>query len=563
MAERIGVMVCGHGSRSKSAVAEFATVAEALRERFPQWPVEYGYLEFANPVIRDGLDRLRETGVERILAVPGMLFAASHAKNDIPSVLNTYAAKHGIPIDYGRDLGVDARMLKAAADRVQAAVDELDATHGAGRAADTCLVVVGRGASDPDANANVAKVARLLWEGFGFGWCETAYSGVTFPLVEPCLQKVARLGFSRVIVFPYFLFSGILIDRIYGFTDAAAEANPEIAFGKAPYLGNHPAVIDTFQERVTEILDGAAVMNCGMCKYRTQVLGFEAEVGAPQESHHHHVEGMGASAPGSAVESCTLCEDFCTGACRVLRPHHHHHDHGHDHHHRHDHHHHHHYPHEDHPLGPVSVVRSGFVRYERDPEAITRQSFAIIRAEADVARFGDAAVVAERIAHAAGDTGVLSDLVVAGDLLGRTRAALEAGAPVVVDSEMTRHAIATRFVDPERVVCRLGDPETAAMAEAEGTTRSAIAIRRAAGELDGAIAVIGNAPTALFALLELMREGVSPAAVLAFPVGFVGAVESKAALVAMEPACPYATLSGRRGGSAMAGAALNAIAAAR
>ncbi len=220
MSEQLGVMVCGHGSRSKSAVAEFATVAEALRDRFPDWPVEYGYLEFANPVIRDGLDALKAAGATRILAVPGMLFAAMHAKNDIPSVLNTYAAANGVRVDYGRELGVDARMLRAAGDRVRAALEALDAAHGPAPASDTCLVVVGRGASDPDANANVAKVARLLWEGFGFGWCETAYSGVTFPLVEPCLEQVTRLGFKRVIVFPYFLFSGVLIDRIYGFADA-------------------------------------------------------------------------------------------------------------------------------------------------------------------------------------------------------------------------------------------------------------------------------------------------------------------------------------------------------
>ncbi len=566
----IGVMICGHGSRSQSAVSEFASLANALKARFPSSPVAYGYLEFANPVIRDGLDALREAGARRILAVPGMLFAASHAKNDIPSVLNTYASAHGIEIDYGRELGIDARMLRAAADRVEAAVAALDAAHGPASASDTCLVVVGRGASDPDANANVAKVARLLWEGFGFGWCETAYSGVTFPAVAPCLDKVAALGFRRVIVFPYFLFSGILIDRIYGFTDAAAARHPAIRFAKAAYLGDHPAVIDTFEERVTEILDGKAVMNCGLCKYRTQMLGFEAEVGAAQESHHHHVEGMGASAPGSSVETCDLCTTFCTGACRVLRPaHHHHHDHdhaGHDHgdhdHPGHDHgehHHHHHYPHEAHPLGPVSVVSGGDVAYERDPDAITAKSFAIIRAETDLSRFGAAAPLAERVAHAAGDTSILADLVVHGDVMGAVRAALAAGAPVVTDSEMTRHAISRRFVPAERVRCHLGDADTPALAAAKGTTRSAIAIEKAA--LDGAIVVIGNAPTALFALLERVVAGARPAAILAFPVGFVGAAESKEALIALHPAAPYATLRGRRGGSAMAGAALNAIAA--
>jgi len=353
---KIGVMVCGHGSRSQKAVDEFAQVAKGLKAHFPDWPVDYGYLEFANPVVRDGLDNLRAAGCDHILAVPGMLFAAMHAKNDIPTVLNTYAAKHGIAVDYGRELGVDPKMLDAAADRISEAVAKGNAAHGNVALHETCLVVIGRGASDPDANANVSKVARLLQEGMGFGWAEVGYSGVTFPLVEPCLQHVARLGYKRVIVFPYFLFAGVLIDRIYGFTDEAAAAFPEIEFVKAGYLNDHPKVIATFAERVREILGGENNMNCGMCKYRETVLGFEAEQGAVQESHHHHVEGQGANAPGATVETCDLCDDFCTGACRLDLDHHHHHHHHHEHEHEHEHEHSHpEYPQAKHPLGPESV----------------------------------------------------------------------------------------------------------------------------------------------------------------------------------------------------------------
>ena len=400
---KVGVMVCGHGSRSQAAVDEFAVVAERLRDAFPDWPVEYGYLEFANPVIRDGLDSLRAQGCDHILAVPGMLFAAMHSKNDIPTVLNTYAAKHDINVQYGRELGVDPKMIAAAGARVQEAVDRANADRGEVALHDTCLVVIGRGASDPDANSNVSKITRLLWEGFGFGWAETGYSGVTFPLVQPCLENVAKLGFKRVIVFPYFLFTGILIDRIYGFTDHVAEAHPEIEWIKAGYLNDHDKVIATFAERVTEQLSETPPPNCGicpfrtqiiakddgshdhitaderaaahpalasappptcvLCKYRTAIIGFEAEVGAVQESHHHHVEGQGASAPGSNVSDCTLCDTFCTGMCRLQAGHDHHHHHGHDHSHdhghghSHDHDHHHHavYPHADHPLGPESV----------------------------------------------------------------------------------------------------------------------------------------------------------------------------------------------------------------
>ncbi|SLN17500.1 Sirohydrochlorin cobaltochelatase [Aquimixticola soesokkakensis] len=397
---KTGVMICGHGSRSQAAVDEFALLAQKVPAHLPaDWVVDYGYLEFANPVIRDGLDRLREAGCARILAVPGMLFAAMHSKNDIPTVLNTYAAKHGIDISYGRELGVDPKMIAAAAARIREAVAAANAEHGALPLHDTALVVIGRGASDPDANANVAKIARMLWEGIGFGWCEIGYSGVTFPLVEPCLQHTAKLGYKRVIVFPYFLFTGILIDRIYGFTDQVAADHPDIQFVKAGYLRDHPSVIETFAERITEQAGDAQIPNCGicayreqvlaledgehrhiqpkdrqhpafsalppptcvLCKYRTQVLGFEAEVGAIQESHHHHVEGQGACAPGSNVADCTLCDTFCTGMCR-LEPQHahsHDHDHAHDHGHNHGHDHvHAQYPHAKHPLGPESARKS-------------------------------------------------------------------------------------------------------------------------------------------------------------------------------------------------------------
>ncbi len=353
----IGVLVCGHGSRNRLAVAEFASLAHQLQHHLAPVPVDHGYLEFARPILRDGLDALRQRGVQHVLAVPAMLFAAGHAKNDIPSVLNTYAAETGLRIDYGRELGVDLKMIQAAAARIRSALDSADADAlAAGRSPvplhDTLLAVVGRGSSDPDANSNVAKVTRMLVEGFGFGWGETLYSGVTFPLVEPGLRQAVKLGYRRIVVFPYFLFSGVLVSRIRQHSERVAVDHPELEMVQAGYLGDHPLVLDTFRERVAEVLGGDVAMNCSLCKYRAQVLGFEREVGAPQHSHHHHVEGL--------VESCTLCERECTGACQP--------DgvpvplggtgagHGHG---EEAHHHHHHpvYPHADHPLGPLTLRR--------------------------------------------------------------------------------------------------------------------------------------------------------------------------------------------------------------
>ena len=329
-------MVCGHGSRDTEAVEEFQAVAQGLKERLPQYETDWGFLEFATPVIRTGLDALRNKGIRKVLAVPGMLFAAGHAKNDIPSVLNAYQTQNPeLEISYARELGIDLKLIRAAGERVEDALQK--AGDGVSRE-DTLLVVVGRGASDPDANSNVAKVTRMLWEGLGLGWAETAYSGVTFPLVEPGLEHATRLGYKRIVVFPYFLFTGILVQRIYHYTDIVAAKHPEIEFIKASYLNDHPLVLDTFAERVEEIRNGENNMNCQLCKYREQFLGFENEVGLRQESHHHHVEGVGTGTDESSDE--------------VEDAHSHVHEHSHDHNHNHGHHP---YPHADHPLGPVTL----------------------------------------------------------------------------------------------------------------------------------------------------------------------------------------------------------------
>mgnify|MGYP001409517447 FL=1 len=344
--DQLGVLICGHGSRNRLAVEEFAQMVEALRPKLAPMPVEHGYLEFARPILRDGLESLRRQGVTRVLAIPAMLFAAGHAKNDIPSVLNTFTAETGLPIDYGRELGVDRLMVAAAGARVR---ECLESNPSPVPLAETLLVVVGRGSSDPDANSNVAKVTRMLVEGFGFGWGETVYSGVTFPLVEPGLRQLVKLGFHRIVVVPYFLFSGVLVSRIRQHTERVAADHPEVDFLSAGYLGQHPLVVDTFKERVEEVLRGDTAMNCSLCKYRAQVLGFEQDVGRAQESHHHHVEGL--------AESCTLCERECTGACQpdgVPIPHQHHHDHAGEHQHHPP------YPHADHPMGPRTLGSKDF-----------------------------------------------------------------------------------------------------------------------------------------------------------------------------------------------------------
>ena len=317
------VMICGHGSRDLDAVREFDAMVAALRTRLPGREVGSGFLEFARPMIREGLDALKAKGATRILALPAMLFAAGHVKNDLPWELNTWAAENpGIKVEFGRDLAVDLKLIEAAKQRIETA--ERRAKRTATRE-DTLLVVVGRGTNDPDANSNVAKVARMLWEGMGFGWATVAYSGVAHPRTNDCLARAVRLGFRRVVVFPYFLFNGILVKRIYDHTDEIAALNPDVEFLKAAYLNAHGNVVEAFLERLAEIDTGQTAMNCMVCKYRTQIVGYEAEVGAVQAGHHLHVRGIGTDGEHGHSHDHGNGHDH---------GHHHGHDHAHPHKHR-------------------------------------------------------------------------------------------------------------------------------------------------------------------------------------------------------------------------------------
>ncbi|KNX36375.1 precorrin-8X methylmutase [Luteipulveratus halotolerans] len=201
--------------------------------------------------------------------------------------------------------------------------------------------------------------------------------------------------------------------------------------------------------------------------------------------------------------------------------------------------------------------------YETDGAAIYRQSFATIRAESDSSHLpADAEKVAVRMVHACGQTDLTHDLRITDDFMTATRAALQAGAPILTDAHMVASGVTRpRLPRDNDVLCLLRDERVSLLAKEFGTTRSAAAVSLWGDRLDGAVVAIGNAPTALFHLLELMADGgPRPAAVVGVPVGFIGAAESKDALAAYEPRVPHLVVRGRRGGSAMAVAALNALA---
>ncbi|MCZ2830007.1 precorrin-8X methylmutase [Modestobacter sp. VKM Ac-2986] len=199
--------------------------------------------------------------------------------------------------------------------------------------------------------------------------------------------------------------------------------------------------------------------------------------------------------------------------------------------------------------------------YEHDGAEIYRRSFATIRAEADLSRFpGDVAQVAVRMIHACGQVDLTEDIDFSPDVVARAREALDAGAPVLCDAQMVASGVTRKRLPKDNdVVCTLNDPRTPELARELGTTRTAAAMHLWGDRLDGAVVAIGNAPTALFHLLEMVRDGAPrPAAVVGIPVGFIGAVESKDALA--EADLEFLVVRGRRGGSAITAAAVNAIA---
>ena len=326
-------MICGHGSRSKNAEQEFGLLAKGLKNKFPETPVEYGFLEYSAPNIHMGLDALRENGVEHIIAVPGMLFAATHAKNDIPSVLLTYQKKYPkLKVSYGRELALHPEMISAFETRILECLG-LDHVHD-GDLYDTMLVVVGRGTSDTYANAEAAKLTRIVTENLGFGWSETVYSGVTFPSVGQGLEIASRLGYQKIVVAPYFLFTGKLIDRIYNYVDRVSATLPNVTFYKAHYLADQDHVINTFVDRIYEAENGELEQNFDlMASFKKRLDLGEVDI------HHHHAEFKPITDP----------EDEET-----LDSHSHDHDHTHDHGHSHGV-----YKHISHPNGPRTMIDQG------------------------------------------------------------------------------------------------------------------------------------------------------------------------------------------------------------
>jgi sirohydrochlorin ferrochelatase len=277
VADQPALLIVGHGSRSPAGVAEYWDLAKVVTEAAPDLDVGCGFIELAEPDLDAAVDRLVGRGAASVVAVPLVLLGAGHMKDDGPAALHRGRHRHPtVRFAYARQLGIHPLVLSVAEDRIKAAI-------GAGDPAQTAVVLVSRGSSDPDANADLYKVARLLWDSRGLAMVEPAFVSLAEPGVPAALERCRLLGAARIVVVPYFLFTGVLVDRIASQVAEWAAAHPDVDAGPGPHLGADPRIGRLVLDRYREALAGDAHMNCDLCVYRHPLPGYE-------HKHQHREE---------------------------------------------------------------------------------------------------------------------------------------------------------------------------------------------------------------------------------------------------------------------------------
>jgi sirohydrochlorin cobaltochelatase len=273
------LLLAAHGTTDQAGVDAFAALAERVGKLAAAdgTRVAGGFIELSAPAVREAVTTLIGASPSHLVAVPLMLSAAGHAKGDIPAALAREQARHpGLTWTYGRPLGPHPALIDLLARRVDACGTEKPA-----------VLLAGRGSTDPDANADVVKTARLLWEGRDYPLAETAFVSLARPDVAEGLERCRLLGARRIVVARYFLFPGVLPDRVAEQAAAYAAAHPELDIECADVLGDCDEIAALVWERYREALAGDIRMNCDVCVYRIAMPGFEHRVGEPQHPHDH------------------------------------------------------------------------------------------------------------------------------------------------------------------------------------------------------------------------------------------------------------------------------------
>jgi sirohydrochlorin ferrochelatase len=276
------LFVVGHGSRSAAGVAESRALTRLVHQQASHLALGSGFIELAEPHLDDGVDALVAGGATDVVAVPLVLLGARHLKDDGPAFLGRARHRHpGVHFTYASHLGLHPLVFDVAEERIRSAL-------AGGDAAGTAVLLVGRGSTDPDANSDLAKAARLLAEGRGLGEVEPAFVSLASPSVPEGLERCRRLGARRVVVAPYFLFTGVLVERIAAQAAGWAGAHPEVEVRVAAHLGVDLRLARLVVERFHQAVAGTSVSPCDCCVYRVALPGHEGEVGRPLPVHPHH-----------------------------------------------------------------------------------------------------------------------------------------------------------------------------------------------------------------------------------------------------------------------------------
>ncbi len=273
-----GLLLVGHGSRCMISAEQMHRIGDQVQAALPDLVVEVGFLEMTDPPAGLVLDAMVARGCRRIVVLPLMLLGASHAKSDVPAIVVESRLRHPtIDIAFGSPLGAVPELIEIAADNL-AAVD------GAGLP----LVVVARGTSDPDANAEASKAGRMLAEWVDSGFLQMGFTGMTWPLTPDALDLVARLGHERVALFFWFLCNGKLIERA---RDQIAEFSERtgVEVVEAGYFGPDPRLTAVIERRYREAIEGRPTVNCDTCAYRAPFPGMEEKAGQPIGVGHSHL----------------------------------------------------------------------------------------------------------------------------------------------------------------------------------------------------------------------------------------------------------------------------------
>lgn len=266
---RDAVLLIGHGSREEPGNREFLEFCEAARPHVGPERVENCFIELAEPRVPESLDLCVALGARRVIALPVILMAAGHVKVELPRELDRARARHpGVDFRYGRPLGLHPLILEIVEERLAGAE-----ARWPGHPEETAVLVVGRGSSDPDANSDLYKAARLLWEGKRYPWVEVCFIGITTPSLPEALARCVALGARRILVLPYLLFTGVLIPRIHRLARQFQAANPGVEIRVTDYFNGHPNLFKILGERKAEAQNGEARMNCALCKYRVRLPG--------------------------------------------------------------------------------------------------------------------------------------------------------------------------------------------------------------------------------------------------------------------------------------------------